>query len=357
MKWQEKIGMQVSEMAVEYLLKEANVPIKYRVMTELCDEGSSPEIEMLKHELEKTERAKQLMEYLIKRKEYHGATLYAAENSLNMLVDMGFAYKKGFFAFDRAVEELEQEAKHRKRDDEHLLRFLPNIVIVPFLLRTGMRESWMVEFVKERIDIIYDFVQQKDYDIYLKTEDYKGMPPSFSNRPVIRYELCENGQIKLPLEYDIHAFSFLYKELPGEYRNKVDEILVYILHGKFQQIVDGYGIISDGKKYWALGWDPKPTNLKIEYKNNPLLLKMELLSNFRIAVESEWFCQALKIIENYKTTDGRFYYPGNYLTEKNSCWILGNHMGLGENRRQKQAICIEGTYRTQKIFKNIEKLK
>jgi len=42
-------------------------------------------------------------------------------------------------------------------------------------------------------------------------------------------------------------------------------------------------VLSDKKKYWAMGWDPKPTDLTKEYSYNPLLLKMDLMSNFPIA--------------------------------------------------------------------------
>ena len=42
----------------------------------------------------------------------------------------------------------------------------------------------------------------------------------------------------------------------------------------FQRIADTYGVLTDKKNYWALGWDPKPTDLEKEYCYNPLLLKM-----------------------------------------------------------------------------------
>jgi len=349
--------MQVYEKALQILLKEANVAIKYRVTGEICNNINSTEYIKLKCEMEKSERAMSLLEYLINRKEYHGATLMAVENSLNMLIDMGFIYNRGFIAFDKAVDELVQEVSRRKADGNHMLRYLPDIVVIPFLLRAGVREAWMIEFVKERIDLIYDFIKEKNYDIYDARNGYKRIPQNFQNRSIIRPELCENGQIKLPLEYDVYGFACLYTELSDTYKSRIDEIISYIMDIKFQRIEDGYGVVSDKKNYWALGWDPKPTDLEKEYCYNPLLLKMEMLSRFNVAVESEWFLQALKVVERYKDDDGIYHYPKNYLTEKNSCWILGNHMGLGENRRYKEALMMEGTFRTLKILKNFQDRK
>ena len=84
---------------------------------------------------------------------------------------------------------------------------------------------------------------------------------------------------------------------------------------------------------------------------------MELLSNFAIASQTKWFSQALEIIEAYKDDNGIYRYPAEYLVEKNACWILGNHMSLGENRRKKNALALEGTFRTLIIFNNLKKLK
>ena len=347
--------MQMSKIAIQILLKEANVAIKYRVIGEICNEYSTTEYARLKAELRNSEEIKRLLEYLSNHKELHGATLYAAENTINMLIDRGYLYGVGFDEFDRILENLVQEVKVRKIEENHVLRYLPYIVIIPFLLRAGVRENWMIEFVKERIDTIYSFIKRKDYDIYDDINIYKGIPKSFQDRPIIRPELYEHGQIKLPLEYDVYGFASIYNELNQEYKNRIDEIIIYIMDVNFKKIVDGYGILVDKKKYWALGWTPKLVDLEKEYCNNPLLLKLELFSNFEVAVRAEWFLQAMELIEKYKYDNDLYNYPKNYLTEKDSCWVLGNHMGIGENRRSKNALIYEGTFRTLLIKNNLKK--
>ena len=227
--------MPTVENKMDFLLKEANTAIRYRVMKELYNDTSSIEYFKLKQELENSERVKKLLEYLINRREYHGATLHAVENSLNMLIDMGVTYDTGFDTFDVAVNVLTQEVQHRKIDKKHVLRYLPDIVAIPFFLRAGVREDWMIEFVKERIDAIYSFVK-KSYDIYDNIGLYRGIPKSFRGRPVILPELYEEGQIKLPLEYDIYGMACLYAELSKDYRDKINEIISYIMDDKFLRI-------------------------------------------------------------------------------------------------------------------------
>lgn len=349
--------MTVNSNVIDFLLEKSDVAIRYRVTRDLCESSNSSEINRLQNELMNSERVVHLLDCLKNHKEYHGATLYAIENSLNMLVDMGLQYGNGFDEFDHIVKALSDKAKNRMIDNQHVLGYLSHIVVIPFLLRAGIRDKWLLEFTKERINTIYDFIIQNDYDIYDDISKYKSIPKSFQNRPIIRPSLYKNGKIKFPLEYDIYGFASLMPELNIEYQCKINEIISYILDDRFYAIEDGYGILSDRKNYWAMGWDPKPTNLTKEYPYNPLLLKMDLMSKFSSATNSTWFMQALELIGQYVDEKGFYHYPKNYLTEKDSCWILGNHMSLGENRRKKYSLVIEGTCRTLLILKSWQRHK
>lgn len=349
--------MQSLEHVTDILYREAGAAIKYRIASEIYHEDSSKEIFCLRKELEDTGRVKKLIDCLKNHREYHGATLYAVENSLNILVDMGVRYGKDFLTFDGVLEELADEVYNRKIEGEHLLRYLPYIVVISALLRAGYRETWLLDFVKERIDVIYSFIVEGNYDIYDDANIYKRVPKNFRGRPIIKLDLYKDGQIKLPLEYDIHSFASVYSEISKDYRNKIDKIIAYIMNEKFRQIADGYGILSDKKNYWAMGWDPKPVEPEKEYPSNSLLLKMELLSNFGTTAKGEWLERALNVAETYKVESGLYNWPKKYLTEKDSCWILGNHMGVGENRRNNKALLYEGTFRTLTVINNLKKFE
>lgn len=230
-----------NENVINFLLNKSDVAIQYRIKRDLCENTDANELSKLKKELVNSKRVMHLMDCLKNHREYHGATLYAVENSLNMLVDMGFQYGIGFTEFDHVVKLIADEAKDKSINKNHVLGYLSHIVVVSALLRAGIREKWLIEFVKDRIDVIYDFVKLRDYDIYDDIEKYKGIPKNFQNRPIIRPCLYEKGKIKLPLLYDLYAFASIQYEVENEYQNKIDEIIRYILDDRFLLIEDGYG--------------------------------------------------------------------------------------------------------------------
>lgn len=256
--------------------------------------------------------------------------------------------------FDRVIEEIGEELKGQNVDSSHVLGWLEHIVIVPFLLRAGMRDKWIMDFFEERLSTIYDFTVKNKYNIYIDTEGYNNIPKSFEGRHIIREELYENGVICFPLEYDLYAFAAVYKEIADDLRRKIDNVVEYVHDQQFLKIEDGYGVLHKNKRYWAMGWDPKPTNLCKYYKYNPILLKIHLFGHFSSVIANEWFIQAIAKMNEYVDSCGIYHFPSEFLTEKDSCWILGNHMGLGENRRKKKSMEIEGTFRALSILKRIE---
>jgi len=81
-------------------------------------------------------------------------------------------------------------------------------------------------------------------------------------------------------------------ELTVDLQSKVNDIISYILDSS-----------------WAMGWDPKPTDLRKDYRCNPILLKLDLLGRFSVAANSEWFTQALKLINEYTDESGIYHFP------------------------------------------------
>ena len=279
--------------------------------------------------------------------------MYAVENALNMLVDMGVYYQKGFDQFDEVLKEISDEASRMPINNNHVLGQLSHIVIVPFLLRAGMRESWMMNFFFERIDLIHNFVKKKQYDIYQEESSCKNILTSFRNRQIIREELYVDGRVSFPLEYDIYACAALYQEVETDVRNQIDDVIEYIMDKRFLLIEDGYGILRKNNNYWAMGWDPKPTDLRKYHKYNPLLLKADLLATFPQVITSKWFSGVMDTLQQYVDESGIYHFPKEFLTEKDSCWILGCHMGIGESRRKKNSLELEGTFRAIMLINKI----
>lgn len=348
--------MDKRKAVIEYFLKNANEAIRYRVLTELCGVHESDEVDMLRETIVNSERYKKLMHCLKERKEYHGATLYAVENSLNMLVDMGVNYRKGFKEFDEVLENISREVHRMPINNNHVLGQLSHIVAVPFLLRAGIREQWIMDFFLQRVRLIHEFVIKKQYDIYADVAKYKNIPQSFIGRPIIREELYADGRICFPLEHDIHGCAAIYQEVGTNERQQIDDITEYIMDERFQTIADGYGILHKQNNYWAMGWDPKPTDLSKYHKYNPILLKADLLVTFPQVKTSKWFTTVVEELQQYMDENGIYHFPKEFLTEKDSNWILGCHMGLGENRRMRTALEIEGTFRAIALLDKAEKV-
>jgi hypothetical protein len=79
---------------------------------------------------------------------------------------------------------------------------------------------------------------------------------------------------------------------------------------------------------------------------------MELGARFAAARQSEWFQQGLATLSSYRTSRGTYRFPSNLLAEKTGYYIYsGSHMGIGENRRSRQAMELGSTFRMLTIHK------
>jgi hypothetical protein len=85
-----------------------------------------------------------------------------------------------------------------------------------------------------------------------------------------------------------------------------------------------------------------------------LVLYMELLAHFTLAVESYWFASGIEYLDSFRTAQGTWRFPRESLLEKGKSggyYVQGYHMGLGENRRKKISLELESTFRMLRILK------
>ncbi|HCI21811.1 MAG TPA: hypothetical protein DE176_04655 [Clostridiales bacterium] len=81
-----------------------------------------------------------------------------------------------------------------------------------------------------------------------------------------------------------------------------------------------------------------------------VLHRMELLAQFPEAVASHWFQKHLALLRQYRQADGMYLLPKAALVEKETNWVSGGHMGLGENRRTKDAALVLGSFRAYRLL-------
>ena len=70
------------------------------------------------------------------------------------------------------------------------------------------------------------------------------------------------------------------------------------------------------------------------------------MAHFPESRDHPWFRKSIQYLENYKTQNGTYIFPKDFLTETKArgYWIHGWRMGLGENRRSTHWVEIESTF-------------
>ncbi|MDP8204623.1 MAG: hypothetical protein P9L95_08850, partial [Candidatus Tenebribacter mawsonii] len=238
---------------------------------------------------------------------------------------------------------------------ENPIDFFYENLIASFLSASGFKDLEPVNtFIRDRIQMIYDFTKDNNFSIFVDKANYKGISSAFDDHPLIDPELYLDGKFKLPWVHDLLTFSALYNEFPKE----IDHIISYILNEEYQKLPEGYGIVMAGvKRYTVLGWNvwlPGFSGFDIdEFHLQNLITRMILMSPFKVARESKWYKNCLKHLEQFKQKNGTYLFPKEYLKEKNnSYFITGSHMGLGENRRSKDGLALESTFWMLKLINN-----
>jgi len=80
-----------------------------------------------------------------------------------------------------------------------------------------------------------------------------------------------------------------------------------------------------------------------------LILRRELLTHFPGGLRSSWAQESLRFLDGFRTPEGHYHFPGEYLREAEGYYVSGYGMGLGENRCKPAGIEIESTFRMLKI--------
>jgi len=333
-------------MSVRWLLDNAAPVIRYRVLIELLNVKES---ELTQNTFSEILTLPQTQKRLIlfKNLNYsktHGSDMGYLENVLPMLNDFGLYY--GMDIFNHKSQTIDDVAKIVLAEE------YDKLIAYPFLLRARFPIEGLLEHAIKRINTIYDFTRHMDFDIYDDIANYKGVPKSFQDRPIIKPDIASGGgKIRLPLIYDIVMMAAIYNFVSVETQVKIDNVVEYIMSPDYDVVKPMYGILySKTQKYYAMGWDcKKPFNHNQGY-SYPNLHRLLLYSNFPNIIKSAWFSNSIDYLTQYKTQNGTYDFPKEYLPESNGNWVLGARMSLAENRRKKQWSEIESTFYMLKLL-------
>jgi hypothetical protein len=333
------------------LFNRGNPIIRYLVATHLAKSTSGYNMERLRKEMGEEKATAYWFERLSEREELgaiHGSKDKCFENAMGKLISFGLG--KGDEQLDNAVRVF-LEWVNRRGEGSPGDRLIEPIPLSSLAWGGYWEEKAVGDFWNERVDYLYEFTQHKDYSIYADKSEFKGIPKAFHDKLLIDPALCRDGRLRLPWIYDIQAFTALRDESARpDLTQKIDTIVDYVLDPRYQEFPKGYGIVAaEPRHYYALGWSvwlPGYRDLEMDsFEAACFVQRLEMMSHFPNARSSDWFTGCLAHLEGYKTKDGIYSFPREYLKEtKNSYFITGGHMGLGEDRRKSTWREIESTY-------------
>lgn len=343
-----------------WLFQKGNAVVRYRIVNEICKNNILANISELKEELLASNEVKTWLSYFnpseVDLKNYHGSINTCFENYMNKLVNLGL--HAGIKELDEKTLPLRSWFTNMTQKNEDKWDTFAMIIFAASFLRAGYRDEAIITFLNKRLPFVYDFTKLSCYDLYDSAEKYKGIPLAFKEKPIIKPNLYNNGMYRYPLIFDIYGFASMMDSCNSNDVDKITNIIDYILSKEYQALPSGYGILAaPGGKYYNMGWDVKLPCFNTLFTESDkcgalLLQRLELMAHFNNAVKSQWFVSAVSYLETFKTVDGTYILPKQFLIEKEGYWVSGMHMGLGENRKQRLANEIESTFWILKI-KNI----
>lgn len=347
----------------EWLLENAEMPIRYN----LTHNNNDIENLLLNEEvsnwlLRLSERAKG--ENI---GDIHGSHDYRIENILGKCMILGLQKNIDVFAENMEFileflnkhiqttfpKELSFEKIYHYRDCEKVLScFLP--------LLGFFEDDAVKHIVEQRLEILYNFTKQKCYDIYVDGAQLKGVKKEW--KPfIINPDLYANGHIVLPDIHDLLLFAGMYQYLNKVEQQKVETIVEWFFDVEYKKIIRRYGYFYvPGGSY-----NTKAVIFKLhlpDFKNavfdkgdfTSLLFNLFVLSHFETAKSSEWFALALNYLNQYRSENGQYSFPPNFITEERDRYVVfGGHMNVGEVRKNKLYNQIISTYWMERIIHNV----
>jgi hypothetical protein len=234
-------------------------------------------------------------------------------------------------------------------------KFLGSI-ITSWFLRAGLTEgAGLRAYWPGYLKRVHKIVQDQIFDIYAAEKDLAGLPKAWQGKPIIHPDILANYQ--LPNIHDLYAFAYFPASLlDAPQARMVEEVVSYILDPRYQAWPEGFGYGWDKARRRCYGWGwsahlPGFFADRLERKilQSSFVQRLELMARFPVGRGSTWFQKSLQRLEEYRLAEGLYRFPAETLREAEGYYVSGYHMGLGENRRVRQGLDIESTFRMLRL--------
>ncbi len=328
---------------MEWLMAEGGTVIRYRTARDLLgwDEERLTPLAADLHGSEIVEKWLQNLTHETRFNAVHGSKDTCIENALQKLVQLGL--KAGHAPLDDAIGSIEAffAPGPKPRLPSPFNTFKETLVAAQLANAGYGAHREVARRMKARAETVSAFARTGDTDIFIPANEHGKLPGSFEGRGVIRDDLYNEGNLKLPWIHDLLGWD----DGPG-----LDDVLAYILSTDYQALPWGYGILwIRPRRFLAMGWSIKlaePSGTLVSQRTaGSFLWHLSALSKFRAIRESAWFVRSLAHLDRFRRDDGTWEFPRDYLPEKRDSYMVGGgHMGLGENRRRRNWRANESTF-------------
>lgn len=237
-----------------------------------------------------------------------------------------------------------------QREHPHWLNPVDYTIMASYLAAMGHAERPVIETIRERIRAWQEFVSPGGCDMYADPAGYPAMPAVWRNRPLIHPKYSEGNRYRYPLVYDLFAFANLPPALAAdaETARMTGNAIGIVLDERYQRLPWGYGIIFvPPNRYYSMGWSIHLSRFFNEEESRKsvggAVWWAEAMARYPVSARSDWFRRIIAHLSGFRSKDGFWKFPAAYLTEGTHYFVSAGHMGLGENRKDKNALRLEST--------------
>ena len=367
-----------TEALVHWLFENGGPAIRYRTVKELLDDAGSVDAAHLVSDLLASSMTQLWLERLGAPdgglSGFHLSKPEAFENAASKLCDLGL--RAGMEPLDirmapfrqwldeqaQAIEKIAdvnytdidtKEATQTALD--HGIRWFEAMIVAARLAWMGYADAAIRICLSRRLETLYTLAQTGNHAIYIDQDTFGDYP----NNPFRKRHFVDpqfNGI--LPNIHDIYALAHYPEDILDETaQHKIDTVVAYILHPDYQALEDGYGVMRVGpRRYFSMGWSihlPGYHGFDFDAGQAGMFVqRLELMAHFPAAIKHRWFQESLAHLENFRTDEGPYRFPGRYLKESPAgYWVSGYYMRLEENRRARASLALDSTFRMLLLHK------
>lgn len=289
----------------------------------------------------------------------HGMVDTCLENSMRKVLLFGMREDDDprLAALNRQVlEKLAHQIAH-----PYWLNPVDYTIMASYLAAMGHTEQPVLDAIRERLDSSLEFRTLGGCDMHIDPAGYPAIPAARRRHPLIAPKYNEGNRYRFPLVYDLFSYASLPVPLAGDeaVTYKIVAVIDIVLDERYQRLPWGYGLIFvPPNKYYSMGWSVHLPRFVAEEESRisvgGSVWWAEAMARYPAAARSGWFRRMMEHLEGFHTKDGFWKFPAGYLTEGCHYFVAAGHMGLGENRKEKDALKLESTAWMLRINETIQ---